>query len=95
MGVRDQYKTVFTSSGPAVHAYVLTDGDASVAEVQVVTKEGAVFATARSAKKHPKDRDDMEIGVCLAMGRALKDAGELVEKHAEMLVEVAQVKGTS
>ena len=63
---------------------VLLDGEASVAEARGTTlsQVGELKATG-SAKKHPKDPSEDEVGFNLAVARALRALADQYEKRAE------------
>lgn len=66
---------------PGVKAEVLTDGNATVARVRAASTYRE-FGTAASAKKHPLDHPNEEIGVLLAMARALRTISRDMERAA-------------
>jgi hypothetical protein len=67
-----------------VNLTVLLDGNASVAEARggTFSNIGELSATG-SAKKHPKDPSDNEVGFNLAVARALRALADQYEKRAE------------
>ena len=64
---------------------VLLDGEASVAEARGSTLNniGELSATG-SAKKHPDDQADREVGFNLAVARALRALADRYEHRAEI-----------
>ena len=64
---------------------VLLDGEASVAEARGSTLNniGELSATG-SAKKHPQDASDNEVGFNLAVARALRSLANQYEQRAEI-----------
>jgi hypothetical protein len=67
-----------------VNLTVLTDKDAAVCEARGGTYAsiGELSATG-SAKKHPQDTSDNEVGFNLAVARALRALADQYEKRAE------------
>jgi hypothetical protein len=67
-----------------VNLTVLLDGEASVAEARggTFSNIGELSATG-SAKKHPKDTSEPEVGFNLAVARALRALADQYEKRAE------------
>ena len=68
---------------------VLLDGEAAVAEARggTLTGIGELKGTG-SAKKHPKDTSDAEVGFDLAVARALRALADQYELRAEQAMNM-------
>ena len=73
-----------------INLTVLLDGEASVAEARggTFSNVGELSATG-SAKKHPKDTSEPEVGFNLAVSRALRALADQYEKRAETAMDYA------
>ena len=73
-----------------INLTVLLDGEASVAEARggTFSNIGELSATG-SAKKHPKDTSNSEVGFNLAVARALRALADQYEKRAEIATDYA------
>jgi hypothetical protein len=73
----------------SVNLTVLLDGEASVAEARGSTLNniGELRGTG-SAKKHPKDHSDDEVGFNLAVSRALRALADQYELRANQAAEL-------
>lgn len=63
--------------GPAVHS-----NRATVVEVEATLENGEKILVTGDAIRHPTDRDDEELGIMLAHGRALERLGRKLQKRA-------------
>lgn len=76
-----------------VNLTVLQDGEAAVAEARggTLTGLGELKGTG-SAKKHPKDTSDAEVGFNLAVARALRALADQYELRAEQAMNLPPQK---
>lgn len=64
---------------PVFYPEVYSDGDVTTVRLTIASVKLGVFEGLGSAKRHPNDECDDAIGLRIAYGRALVDAGEKIQ----------------